>query len=280
MGTWYFAESAGDTTRDDAPFTDNVGRLQNFDLTRCWVSGRTDGALAFDGVDDYIDCGSHRTLNPVGGMTLMLWIKPAEVRATYTIVSRIAFGRPGAGYELRLVSGEVTAIVHDHEGRRRILTTRRRIKPDRWTFVAFTHNGRQMTLFVDGLPASHGDCRGMMPADTSFTIGRGTGIGSVNYKGAIDELRVYHIALSEEEIERHYQGYGNLAGEWIKIHHNTILAQHNHAFVLRGVPRQIAEFHHNRVARMKPQDVVWQQSARGNLRVYQNQYGPERQILD
>ncbi|MCK4305319.1 MAG: LamG domain-containing protein [Candidatus Eisenbacteria sp.] len=280
MGAWLFEEGAGGTAHDDAPLTDNHGELKHFDRGTCWVEGRRGGGLRFDGADDYIACGDHWTLNPIGGMTLMAWVRPQDTSGTRSIASRIQHRRPGAGYELRLVGSEVAAVMYDAKGVRKWIVSKRNIKSGEWTFVAFVHNGRKLELYVNGLAAGCCDCIGMTPADTSFTIGLDAGLSASSFKGTLDEVRLYHCALSEEEILRHHDGYADFAGERISIHHNTFLAKDRHVLVLRGVPLGMAEFHHNWVAREEPKDVVWQIGAVGNLRVYRNQYGKQRMIRD
>jgi hypothetical protein len=63
----------------------------------------------------------------------------------------------------------------------------------------------------------------------------------------------------------------DIAGDWMDIHHNTFRSEHAHV-VIRGVPCQGAEIHHNWFARPAKQSII----TRGNTRVYRNVYGPDR----
>lgn len=65
----------------------------------------------------------------------------------------------------------------------------------------------------------------------------------------------------------------DIAGDWIYIHHNTFQDPKRRAVVIRGVPSQGAEVHHNWFAAPAAETVA----SKGNTRVYQNVYGPNKE---
>ena len=65
----------------------------------------------------------------------------------------------------------------------------------------------------------------------------------------------------------------NIAGDWMDIHHNTFLGEVR-AVVIRGVPSQRAEVHHNWFAAPTKQTVL----SRGNTQAYRNLCGPEKRL--
>ena len=67
----------------------------------------------------------------------------------------------------------------------------------------------------------------------------------------------------------------DIAGDWMHIHHNTFLGSAR-AVVIRGVPCQGAQIHHNCFAKPPKETVV----SGGNTRVYRNVYGPDRRLED
>jgi hypothetical protein len=71
-----------------------------------------------------------------------------------------------------------------------------------------------------------------------------------------------------------------IAGDWMKIHHNTFKATRVPAFVLRGVPRQTAEVYHNWFLHADQAAAVRQHNARGNLKLFRNAYGSEKTVKD
>jgi len=65
----------------------------------------------------------------------------------------------------------------------------------------------------------------------------------------------------------------DIAGDWMHIHHNTFQGQAR-SVVIRGVPSQGAEVHHNWFALPVEKTVI----SRGNTRVYRNVYGPDKTL--
>lgn len=72
----------------------------------------------------------------------------------------------------------------------------------------------------------------------------------------------------------------DIAGDSVKIHHNTVRATSVRAVVIRGVPRESAEIHHNWFLQADEKSAVRQTNATGNMNVYRNQYGPDRVLKD
>ncbi|MDP6354781.1 MAG: right-handed parallel beta-helix repeat-containing protein [Planctomycetota bacterium] len=68
-----------------------------------------------------------------------------------------------------------------------------------------------------------------------------------------------------------------IAGEWVKIHHNTFRSQDN-AVVIRGRPNEAAEIHHNWFIRGSVTDTVrfWLKSVPDNARISRNLLGRSR----
>ena len=67
----------------------------------------------------------------------------------------------------------------------------------------------------------------------------------------------------------------DIAGDWIHIHHNTFLDTKRAAVVIRGVPSQGADVHHNWFAQPTAAEAV---RAPGNTRVHRNLCGPEKKL--
>jgi hypothetical protein len=71
-----------------------------------------------------------------------------------------------------------------------------------------------------------------------------------------------------------------MGGEYVIIHHNTFMATHTKAIVLRGIPRQTTQIHHNWFHTTIQNDGVYFQNYNGgNTEVYANAYGPNKQII-
>ena len=71
VGWWKLDDGSGITAADSTSYG-NHGTLFNGPV---WVSGYDGGALQFDGVDDYVDCGNDASLSIGGSVTVAGWIK-------------------------------------------------------------------------------------------------------------------------------------------------------------------------------------------------------------
>ena len=65
----------------------------------------------------------------------------------------------------------------------------------------------------------------------------------------------------------------DIAGDWMEVHHNTFNGEHR-SVVIRGVPSQGAEVHHNWFAMPAEQAVI----SSGNTRVHRNMHGPDKAL--
>jgi len=65
----------------------------------------------------------------------------------------------------------------------------------------------------------------------------------------------------------------DIAGDWLHIHHNTFQGAHR-AVVIRGVPSQGADIHHNWFAKPAKETVI----SGGNTKVYRNVHGPDKKL--
>ena len=81
-----------------------------------------------------------------------------------------------------------------------------------------------------------------------------------------------------------------IAGDWIKLHHNTCKGKWRGsdgkgeggcvpAFGIRGVPTEGGEIHHNWFCNPIPEKAYFKEPDDG-VKVYRNQYGPEREVKD
>jgi len=76
----------------------------------------------------------------------------------------------------------------------------------------------------------------------------------------------------------------NIAGDWIRVHHNTCKGKWKEvncvpAVGIRGKPVKGGEIHHNWFCNPDPAKALFKDPSR-KVRVYRNQYGPERRVKD
>ncbi|MCF7796903.1 MAG: LamG domain-containing protein [Lentisphaeria bacterium] len=178
-------------------------------------NARPNPAMYFDGKDDYIDLGNSKKLKPDFPITICVWFK-AERKYGQTIFVNnyhenyyygIIIGVSGEGKGFPMISygnGGLTT-----KFGRKSLIRKPDIKLHKWYHItAIFQNNQDFLLFLDGIVQSgedNGFATKMIYSDGPAYIGK----YDTNYdappwyfKGAIDELFLFHRELSPDEIQR------------------------------------------------------------------------------
>ncbi|MCE5228592.1 Ig-like domain-containing protein [bacterium] len=281
QGNWRFDESAGTTAYDSSEYGVGDATLHNFNAPACWVEGKIIHALQFDGVDDYVDCGDNSMLAG-SSFSVTAWIKPAAVSGTQAIASRGDTLASGYGYSLRLVGSTLEGIVHNSSGTIATAATNSGTIPAGvWTHVAMTFNGSTATLYINGASAKTFSCGGVrQSASLHFIIGRDAGGTTSSFGGTLDEVRCYSSCLTADDVLRHANLQGDVAGDTIRIHHNTVRCIDQSAVTIRGVPTVGCWVNNNWYWRAYDSLIVRQINAYGNMFVSDNNYGLETPAPD
>jgi hypothetical protein len=199
---WEFDEGSG-TVANDLAGT-NPGTVYGAK----WVDGRIGGALRFNGVDDYVDCGNAQVLAPEK-MTVTFWMF-MEGKTSYQYIlgkakdmgleQDYAFSTGGDG-KLKFAFGEKTKAVS--------VLSKGQMALGQWVYVTATRDGATACLYLNGQLENS--------ATYSFAVtnkGQSLRIGSIGlpepewagfFKGMIDDVRIYDKALSAEEIQELYE---------------------------------------------------------------------------
>jgi len=167
------------------------------------VEGKVGAALRFT-KGNYIALGRPAEL-PIGGrpLTIMAW---AKSDADNGVV--IARGGAFCGFSLYIKDGVAKFGIHRmQEGPAYIATGREQVVGP-WVHLAGVVKNDRIELYVNGKLAATAKTAGYIPGD----CGQGMEIGfdesnspaeiTDNFEGIIDEVKVYHAALSEEEIAK------------------------------------------------------------------------------
>jgi len=210
-GYWAMDENRGQYAYDGSD-NNNNGRLGRNDsqggdqADPKWTTGKIGGALEFDGVDDYVDCGSDASLDITGAITLEAWIyfnrTPASAGHDFKVIYKRDATR---GYQMR-IRDDWNALRADFKG----LTdsylshfTGTHLDKNQWYHVAVVWDGSVMRSYVNGVLDLVDDSSGKIAsgADINLRISH----TSSCFNGIIDEVRIYNRALSSEEIRYHYR---------------------------------------------------------------------------
>jgi hypothetical protein len=162
-----------------------------------WADGRFGGALAFDGVDDYVQSVGYFPFGDANGLTVEAWLKLDRNRLFSTIVA----SRNCCVFRLLISPGMHPyydpGIYADVEG------TPYTFQLGQWTHVAFVVlGGRTARILIDGRVVweSPVGVPGALPSIYDAMFIGGVPNNPFFMEGLIDEFRIYKRALSDDEI--------------------------------------------------------------------------------
>ena len=166
-----------------------------------------DYLIDFDGVDEFIDFGDNHDLT--GSFSLESWVLQESTVANSTIISNgnIDAGLK-TGYHLTIKNDYPNLTWYDNANTEVLnITSPYTIPNNKWHHIAATFDGTTAIIYIDGIAVISGT-PSAAPINTaqSFKIGAET----VNYAttplhvnffdGAIQEARIWDVALSETQI--------------------------------------------------------------------------------
>jgi len=210
-GLWHFTDGTG-STASDASGNGNNGTLTNGPI---WTSsGKFGNALAFDGVDDYVQKTSPSSI-PTGNTarTVEAWIYINGETGKYQPI--VSYGSPGNnnqafslefGGDSSQPSYKKLIIIGWNNDFWGVQT----LNFNQWYHVAVTHDGTIVKLYVDGVLDNS-------TTKTYNTVMNANGLrigASANpdadawhkyFNGKIDEVAIWNRALSADEVLELYK---------------------------------------------------------------------------
>ena len=205
-----FDEGSGTTAYNAA----DTGTVNDGTITGAkYTTGKKGGALQFDGVDDYVDCGNDDNLQLDKDLTLEFWIKPNLLGAYRENPLDKSYG---GEFALTLEDDPEAGRLSYYHGTQRssgfywgwTALDNDTIKNNQWQHIVITRKttGREMKSYYNGdfkKSAQYSSDANKLPSTSSYDFLIGDGY-SHNFNGLIDEVRIYDRALSAEEVRHHY----------------------------------------------------------------------------
>jgi hypothetical protein len=195
---WKFDETSGTTAHDSVSNKD--GALTNMDPLTDWIEGKINGALDFDGINDYVALGAIDALKS-GAVTISAWIKTNDVGRTYSpILTQWYYDVQGDhGYYLCLNGNRPTFYLHNVAA-----ISGEIVNVGDWYHLAGTYNSKKLNIYVNGVlkgPNSSQDVDDKTGADRNAYIGSdGVSFDDNHFYGSIDDVRVYTWGVDVDEI--------------------------------------------------------------------------------
>jgi PKD repeat protein len=196
VAAWGLNEGTGTATTDTSG-NGNGGTLVNGPT---WTTGKTGGALQFDGVDDRVRVADSNALDVTTAATFEAWVYPTvapsawrtilqkEVEA-YLLAASGGDGRPASGGTF---NGACCSLVGAPSG----------LPINTWTHVAATYDGLELRLFVNGAQVASAARTGSYQVNTGPLWMGGNAVYGEHFKGKLDDVRVYNRALTPAEIQQ------------------------------------------------------------------------------
>jgi hypothetical protein len=169
-----------------------------------WTTGRSGGALRFDGVDDYVALPAN-LLAGLADFTISAWVYWDAARNWARIFD---FGGGADTYMMltpRSGAGVLRfAITVNHGIGEQAIVAAQALPVGRWAHVAVTLRGSTGTLYLDGVAVGSNTAMALAPWRLGWTgqnwLGRSQYPTDPYFNGRIDELRIYHGAMSAAEV--------------------------------------------------------------------------------
>ena len=192
---WKLDEESGTVAKDAIAFSD--GDLYGGPV---WSEdGKIDGALYFDGTDDYIDFGTKCSLDGELDFTVMCWVKTDA--ATEQVLIQQRYDSYQGEYWMKVTSnGKVNFAVYNG-GYQFNFDSIKAVNDGQWHHVAVTRNGETGTIYIDGVADANasGEIKSLV-SDLGVVVGFDK-LGSDKYfKGYLDDIRIYNVSLDAADL--------------------------------------------------------------------------------
>lgn len=203
VANWTLDEGIG-TIASDATGNGNDGSLVNGPV---WTSGVLNGALLFDGQNDHVVVDSSPLdMSTWNAISVGAWIKN-DVGAGAGTDDIISHWNYPSSRSWVLTHHKNNKYFWEIQGKG--FVTGGAVSSD-WTHVMGTYDGGTMRLYANGVEvASASGLSGNLPASMADVIIGSQADGSSYFHGIIDEVQIYHRALSDSEIQAIYDGQVN-----------------------------------------------------------------------
>jgi len=210
VGLWHFDEASGKDVKDSSG-NGNHGEI----LGGKWVDGKIDKALEFDGTAKNGVFIKHKPNQDPAGMneiTVEAWVtllsNPPEAQGNVMRKGIWVEGKPTTGWGLDVNQNlSVRGFVYIEAGSASLVDPNAPIlELENWHHLAFTYDGKIVAVYVDGEEYGALDAKGRFEEnDEDMAIGIRPDL-TKPFPGIIDEVVVWSVARTQEEIKEDMNG--------------------------------------------------------------------------
>lgn len=172
--------------------------------------GIPNSAYLFDGVDDYISISNSSSLNFEKAITVVCWMRVDEffAREAYPL----SHGNWQNRWKISITNGGIRWTVNSSTGIKDI-DSNLKLSLEKFYFIACTYDASSVNIYVDGQPDKNASFSGTIQTTSlDLTIAQALpNESNYNFKGALDDIRIYNRALSAGEISDLYKVMTDIA---------------------------------------------------------------------
>mgnify|MGYP000932915737 CR=1 FL=1 len=205
VGWWRMDEGQG-TTAHDYSGNGNNGTLTNMDPATDWVAGKNNGALDFDGVNDYVNTASINF--PLSGnFSVTSWVKPISFGTGRMSIFSQSNNNNYFELEIGTFSSYInTVLVASLNNIAIAAGPNNSISLGQWQHITYVKNPDGTNkIYINGSsqPLQLDVTNGFSSGTSNKQIGQ-RGNDSQFFNGSIDDVRIYNYALSAEQVKQIY----------------------------------------------------------------------------
>jgi len=210
---------------NDLSGLNNHGMVNGADLTTNRF-GDLNSAYYFNGTSDNIRVSASSSLNFTNAITVSFWMMPTQLftdRETYPI----SHGNWENRWKLSIIPDQrIRWTVKSSDGVKD-LDSKVKVAANSWYHVVSLYDGSNFEIYVNGAIDNHSTFSGtILTTNIDLMIGQVLpNVSQYNFKGVIDDIRIFDYALSVEEIEQLYGESSAIHSEMETIPKDFALSQ-------------------------------------------------------
>jgi hypothetical protein len=217
-GVWHMKEDPSGTAPQmtDSTINGNSAASAGSMTSSNAIVGKVDGALSFDGIDDYIYKTDNPSLDFTTQLTLGMWVNSRfQTTDVFGLVGKTCGGGGAQDhhYMLRTNGPMLEFYIGNGDCATEVGSTDTLSKTNfftgyenKWTYISATYNNGQMKLYRNGVlqTSKTSAITSLKNYSSNFEIGRYPDYPGFYINGSIDEVRVSNIARSADWIATEY----------------------------------------------------------------------------
>jgi len=203
-GCWLFNEASGLYAHDYSGHG-NHGTLTN--MTEAdWQGGNSGPALAFDGVNDYVDCGNDGSLEITTG-AVGVWAKSTTQDAQQTIIDKNTNGQNDGDFTLHIdpTTNKFELRLQAAPSLSYTIRSNTAMTMGQWHHVLVTFGSGGMRMYVDGVLQDDTDAFTGGMTNTNANLNIGGFQTAYSFSGLMDGVCIWGGALSAAEVRWLYR---------------------------------------------------------------------------